>query len=57
MILMTITLTVGAVLSAFVVLEALRPVQADHPFAAPRRRQPNRVLDTIRLENSMSIRA
>lgn len=56
MLLMTTALLIGSILSVLVVLDALRPRQAKHTFAAPRRRQANRVADTMTLE-SLSIRA
>lgn len=56
MMLMTIALLVGSLLSVLVVLDALRPRQAKHTFAAPRRQQPTRVADTMTLE-SMTLNA
>lgn len=62
MILMTATLIIGAFLSVMVVLDALRPAQESHPFAAPRRQPSTRILDTVRLESlrlpkSLSLRS
>ncbi|MBL8855858.1 MAG: hypothetical protein JNK57_17955 [Planctomycetaceae bacterium] len=50
MIFMIVTLVVGLILSAWVVLDALRPKSNDGSFAAPRRKEPNRVWDTIRTD-------
>lgn len=52
MIYMMITLIVGVLLSAWVILDALRPKNEDGTFVAPRRKEPNRVWDTIRTEKS-----
>lgn len=49
-----ITLVVGLILSAWVVLDALRPKTSDGAFTAPRRKEPNRVWDTIRSEKIRS---
>lgn len=50
MILMIITLVVGLILSAWVVLDALRPKTSESSFSAPRRKEPNRVWDTVRTD-------
>ncbi|MBL8890122.1 MAG: hypothetical protein JNL67_09095 [Planctomycetaceae bacterium] len=50
MVLMIVTLVVGLLLTGWVVLDALRPKSDDSSFAAPRRKEPNRVWDTIRTE-------
>lgn len=50
MLLMTAAMIVGTLLSVLVVLDALRPKQTKHVFAAPRRRQAARVADTMTLE-------
>jgi len=51
---MFVTLIIGLLLSAWVVMEALRPRQSKSPFAAPRRKEPNRDWDTIRSERNNS---
>lgn len=50
MVLMIFTLVVGLLLCGWVVLDALRPKSDTGSFAAPRRKEPNRVWDTIRSE-------
>ncbi|MDP1560609.1 MAG: hypothetical protein Q8M16_04365 [Pirellulaceae bacterium] len=50
MVFMLVTLVVGLILSAWVVLDALRPKTSDGSFAAPRRKEPNRVWDTVRTD-------
>jgi len=50
MLYMIITLILGVLLSAWVILDALRPKSEDGTFVAPRRKEPNRVWDTIRTE-------
>jgi hypothetical protein len=50
MLYMIITLILGVLLSAWVILDALRPKNEDGSFVAPRRKEPNRVWDTIRTE-------
>jgi hypothetical protein len=47
---MIITLVCGLILTAWVILDALRPKTQDGSFVAPRRKEPNRVWDTIRTE-------
>ena len=56
MFLMTAALLVGLLLSILVVLDALRPRQANNRFAAPRRRQATRLADTLSLD-SMTLNA
>jgi hypothetical protein len=50
MLLMIVTLVVGLLLCAWVVLDALRPKTNEGSFVAPRRKVPNRIWDTIRTE-------
>jgi hypothetical protein len=50
MLLMIITLLCGLILTAWVILDALRPKTHEGSFAPPRRKEPNRVWDTIRTE-------
>lgn len=50
MMLMIVTLVVGLLLCAWVVLDALRPKSESGSFSAPRRKEPNRVWDTVRTE-------
>jgi hypothetical protein len=53
MVLMIITLVCGLILSAWVILDALRPRTDDGTFVAPRRKEPNRVWDTVRTERPL----